>query len=325
MDLAKFLRAADPGDPDEALRFLTAAVSIRPRSDLVRTDLAEALADTGRREEAAALLREAVRVRPDNLRARALLSDLLIDMGRPGDAIAVLSEVHPHDAVWAGARPGRGRLPMAGGRSGAAAGALRGALGPGTQRGRPDAIADRLVRRRERLIALDARLPALLRGEERPVDAAELAGFGELCYGKQLFATSARLWKEAFAARPELAEAPGIGNRFHAARAAARAGCGQGKDDPPPDAAARAELRSQARDWLRADLAQWSQPHEQTTGAVPREVRSQLARWRTDPDLACVRGPEALAKLPDLERESWDSLWATVGALLANAHPVAIP
>jgi hypothetical protein len=182
-----------------------------------------------------------------------------------------------------------------------------------------------LVRRRERLIALDARLPAVLRGEERPRDAAELAGFAELCYGKQLFATSARLWTEAFAARPERAEAPGTGNRFAAARAAARAGCGQGEDEPPPDAAARAELRARARDWLRADLAQWSKPHEPATGAVPREVRSQLARWRTDPDLACVRAPEALAKLPNSERESWDSLWATVGALLANAHPVVIP
>jgi serine/threonine-protein kinase len=182
-----------------------------------------------------------------------------------------------------------------------------------------------LVRRRERLIALDARLPAVLRGEERPMDAAELAGFAELCYGKQLFATSARLWKEAFAARLGLAEAPSAGSRFPAARAAARAGCGQGKDEPPPDVAALAELRSRARDWLRADLAQWSEPHEQTTGAIPREVRSQLARWRIDPDLACVRDPEALVKLPDSERESWDSLWATVGALLANARPVAIP
>jgi serine/threonine-protein kinase len=182
-----------------------------------------------------------------------------------------------------------------------------------------------LVRRRERLIALDARLPAVLRGQERPSDPAELAGFAELCYGEQLFATSARLWKEAFAARLRLDEAPGTGSRFPAARAAARAGCGQGKDEPPPDAAARAELRSRARDWLSADLAQWSESHEQTTGSVPREVRSQLARWRSDPDLACVRDPEALAKLPDSERESWDSLWATVGALLAKAHPVARP
>jgi serine/threonine-protein kinase len=325
MDLARFTRAAHPEDPDEALRFFTAAQSIRPRSDLVRTELGEALADAGRREEATAELREALRVRPDNVRARALLSDLLIDMGRPGDAIAVLSEVHPPDPDRAGARPGRGRPPMARGRSDAAPSALRGAPEPGAPRGHPDAIAERLVRRRERLIALEAGLPALLRGEQRPVDAAEFAGFAELCYGNQLYATSARLWKEAFAARPGRAEAPSTGSRFHAARAAARAGCGQGKDDPPPDAAARAELRSQARDWLRADLAQWSEPHEQTTGAVPREVRSQLARWRTDPDLACVRDPEALAKLPDSERESWDSLWATVGALLTKAHPVAIP
>jgi hypothetical protein len=80
-----------------------------------------------------------------------------------------------------------------------------------------------------------------------------------------------------------------------------------------------------ARDWLGADLAQWSEPHEPTTGAVPREVRTQLARWRIEPDLACVRDPEALARLPDSERASWNSLWASVGALLANGQPVAVP
>jgi hypothetical protein len=292
---------------------------------MVRAALGEALADAGRREEAAAVLREALHVQPDNVRAAALLSDLLIDMGRPEDAIAVLSAVRPLDPGRTGARPGRGRPPMARGRSDAAPRTLRGAPEPGAPRGRPDAIADRLVRRRERLIALEAGLPALLRGEERPMDAAELAGFAELCYGKQLFATSARLWKKAFAAHVGHPEAPSTGSHFHAARAAARAGCGQGNDDPTPDAAARAELRSQARDWLRADLAQWSEPHEQTTGAVRREVRAQLARWRSDPDLACVRDPEALARLADSEREGWDSLWATVGALLAKAHPVAKP
>jgi serine/threonine-protein kinase len=325
MDLAKFTRAAHPEDPDEALRFLTAALSIRPRSDMVRTELGAALADAGRREEAVVVLQEALRSRPDYIRARALLSEVLIDMGRPGDAIAVLSEVQTLDPGRAGARADRSKPSIAKDRSGAGRGSTRGAPGPGAPRGRPDVIADRLVRRRERLIALDARLPALLRGEQRPTDAAELAGFAELCYGKQLFATSARLWKEAFAARPVSAEAPSTGRHFHAALAAARAGCGQGKDDPPPDAAARAELRSQARDWLIADLARWHESHEETSGAVPREVRSQLARWRTDPDLACVRDPEALGKLPDSEREGWNSLWADVGALLAKAQPVAIP
>src|SRR5262249_8108845 len=67
MDLARFLQAAHPEDPDEALRFFTAARSIRPRSEMVRAELGEALADSGRREEAAAVLREALHARPDNV------------------------------------------------------------------------------------------------------------------------------------------------------------------------------------------------------------------------------------------------------------------
>jgi serine/threonine-protein kinase len=325
MDLARFLRVACPEDPDDAIRFITAAVSLRPGSDTVRAQLGAALSDAGRREEAHAVLREAIRVRPDNLRARALLCDLLIDMGRAEDAIAVLSAVHQPDPGRAGTQPGQGNPRMTGRRSGGAPGGNRSAAEPGTPRERPDAIADRLVRRREWLIALDARLPALLRGDDRPRDAAERAGFAELCFGRQLFVTSARLWKEAFATPPERAEAPIREYRFHAARAAARAGCSQGKDDLPPDVAAQAELRCQARDWLRADLADWSAQRDPTVDAVPREVRTQLARWRTDPDLACVRDLEALAKLPEPEREGWNSLWATVGTLLARGHPDAMP
>ena len=35
------------------------------------------------------------------------------------------------------------------------------------------------------------------------------------------------------------------------------AGTGQGVDDPKPDDAARAKLRQQAREWLRAELSAW--------------------------------------------------------------------
>jgi serine/threonine-protein kinase len=82
-DLGKFLRATHPEDLDEAIRFLTAAVSIRPRSEMARMFLGEALAASGRREEAAAVLREAVRLRPDHARARALLDHVLSDRGSP--------------------------------------------------------------------------------------------------------------------------------------------------------------------------------------------------------------------------------------------------
>ncbi len=42
-----------------------------------------------------------------------------------------------------------------------------------------------------------------------------------------------------------------------------------------------------------------------------------LATWLSDPALASVRDPAALAKLPDAEREPWQRLWTDVAASLA--------
>ena len=45
---------------------------------------------------------------------------------------------------------------------------------------------------------------------------------------------------------------------YNAARAAALAAAGQGQDEPPLDEAAKAKLRRQALDWLKAELTAWS-------------------------------------------------------------------
>jgi hypothetical protein len=48
-------------------------------------------------------------------------------------------------------------------------------------------------------------------------------------------------------------------------------------------------------------------------------VRDQLAHWLKDADLAGVRG-DALAKLPETERQPWRDLWAEVDKTLATAR-----
>ena len=75
-----------------------------------------------------------------------------------------------------------------------------------------------LTSKAERMIALDTRLPAFLRGEGRPIDAKESAEFAQLCFSKKLYADSARLWSEAFSARPALADEHGSENYYQAAR-----------------------------------------------------------------------------------------------------------
>ena len=96
------------------------------------------------------------------------------------------------------------------------------------------------MRECRRLVELDARLPALLKGEAQAKDTDERLAFADLCYKKSLHAASARLSGEAFADRPALAEDLDKYYRYNAACAAALAGGGSGKDDPPPDDVARA-------------------------------------------------------------------------------------
>jgi hypothetical protein len=48
-------------------------------------------------------------------------------------------------------------------------------------------------------------------------------------------------------------------------------------------------------------------------------VRETLAKWQGDTDLVGVRDKDALAKLPEAEREAWQKLWADVAALLEKS------
>ncbi len=79
-------------------------------------------------------------------------------------------------------------------------------------------------------MTLDARLPLILRGAEKPANAAEQIEFAQLCVFKKLYAAAARFYGDAFTAEPELAEAVPAGTRYYAACAAAQAGCAHGQD-----------------------------------------------------------------------------------------------
>lgn len=112
-----------------------------------------------------------------------------------------------------------------------------------------------MIRQVEAKLALAPRLAVVLRGEDRPRDAAETVTFAGICQDRGQFADAARLYGAAFADDPKLSDDLVAGHRYRAACAASRAGSGHGKGGPSPDVEARARLLVQARDWLRADLA----------------------------------------------------------------------
>jgi tetratricopeptide (TPR) repeat protein len=168
----------------------------------------------------------------------------------------------------------------------------------------------------QRYRILDARLPAILQGTEKPVNADEQIALAQLCRIKQAYAAAARFSRDAFTAEPKRAEVVLAGTRYHAACAAALAGCGQGKDADTVDDQERALWRQQALRWLRHDLTWWGKALDQGNARTNALGRQWLRHWQTDDDLAGVRASDALARLPEEERQPWQRLWSDVEALL---------
>jgi serine/threonine protein kinase/Flp pilus assembly protein TadD len=132
------------------------------------------------------------------------------------------------------------------------------------------------------------------------------------------YAAAARSYAQAFAAEPEVAEELRNGERYRAACVAALAGCGRGEDAAQLDDQERARLRRQALDWLRADLALRAKQAGSTRPEDRAAAKKALSYWFQDTELAGVRG-DALAKLPEAEREAWRQLWGDVAATRARA------
>ena len=252
--------------------------------------LALALERQGKLTEAEAVYREAIRVGGRSMQSKASLNlgKMLMSQGRLEDALATLRRVSApvdSDAWWT-----------------------------------PE-VAN-VLRRVERRIALAPRLPAVLNGDARPADAREGLDLAGLCLDSGRPAAAARLFSDAMAADPTIADARGASSRYEhppredAARAAALAGCGKGQDDPPPEADERARLRRQALDWLRAELAAWTKEVDAGSYSTRMRALAALTRWQhADPDLGGVRTPEGLAGLPEAEQAAWRALWAEVEAL----------
>jgi tetratricopeptide (TPR) repeat protein len=256
---------------------------------MAHSNLGGALGEKGKLDAAVEELHEAIRLNPDDAQAHINLGAALEQLG---DFAGSLSEFRKGHEL--GRKQPGWRIPSA-----------------------------QWVAEAERKAELAERLAALLKGDGRPRDNAERLAFAQMCYDTKHYTAAARLWAEALEADPNLAADRQAGHCYNAACAAALAAAGQGKDDPPPDDAAKAKLRSQALNWLKAERDAWSKVLDSGPPQARPVVVQTLKHWKEDPDLAGVRGTEALVKLPDDERTAWEALWADVDALLTKAGPVS--
>jgi serine/threonine-protein kinase len=175
------------------------------------------------------------------------------------------------------------------------------------------------LRRCERLLALEPRLPAVLRREEKPPFEERLE-FAELCALKGRYADAVRLYADVFAAAPPIAEDLEAGHRYKAACAATLAGFGHGADPTGLGEAERANWRRQARTWLRADVTAWARNLGRGIPADRDLVRRASARWWAEPGLTWLRDAGVVEGLPPAERQEGLALWEEAGAVLRRAQ-----
>jgi serine/threonine-protein kinase len=295
VNLSVCLMQMDQPDLAGAEKHLVRALELKPDSALACQNLGVIRMRQERWPEAEALLRKSIRLDDRYANFHCDLGIVLRRQSKSGEAIAPLRRAVDLEPAFADAHHVLGLALLDVADFAAAQLSLQRALEllpPGDRR-RADFL--QAVRRSEQLIAL-------------------------LCVRKQLHASAAGFFRDAFAAEPRLAEDVEVGRRCSAACSAARAGCGRCADAFLLNAEDRSRWCRQALDWLRADLA----PHEKRLGSGKPEdvlaVRDRLQEWQRVEDLAGLREPDALAKLPADEQEACRKLWADVAAVLQKAQ-----
>jgi serine/threonine-protein kinase len=302
----------------EAVAVTRTAVRLRPDSAQAYANLAGALFFDGNLDEAVVHARTAVTLDEKLTNARLVLAGILGERGDYDEAITEFERIIAlQQPPTAAPRMDLAQVLEFKGRYAEALARYReglkllGVLDP--QRFR----CLQKIQELEGLARLEARLPALLEGRDRPADGAEAAALAKMCLvHKRLYAAAARFYAEAFVRQPALAEDLRAGHRYGAACAAALAGCGKGEDAGKLSPAQRSRYRKDALDWLRAQLALWHREQAKATKADREGLNAQLRHWQKDSDLAGVREPAALAQLPEDERASFQTFWADVAAAL---------
>jgi serine/threonine-protein kinase len=307
------------GKLDEATAQCRQAIRLKPDFAEAHSNLGCALEEQGKLDEAIAEHREAIRLKPNDAGAHMNLGAALATQGKLEEAIAEHRETIRLRPDFAGAHANLGLDLRTLGRLPEAVAALRKARDLAKASPRMLKSIERDLNTVERQAALVARLPAVLRGEEKPKDAAERLEFGFLCHSLRRFSTAASLIAEAFQADPKLAVDTKARNRYNAACAAALAASGRGKDEPPLNEVARARWRKEAIEWLKAHLAYWTKQVETGPPQARPAVAQTLQHWKVDPDLAGIRDNAALAKLPEDERKAGQALWEEVERVAQRA------
>jgi tetratricopeptide (TPR) repeat protein len=306
------------GKVDEAIACYHRAIALAPNQAAAHHNLGLASKAKGKLDEAIACFRTAIALDPKYTQAHYNLGLASRDKGKLDEAIACFHTAIALDPKFVNARGELGLALMRQGQFSEAQKALRRCLALLPPNHPVRGGTSRLLQQCQQLLDAEVELKAFLAGGVAPSDAATLALMAFVAQRpvNRLYLTAVRLYGNAFTRQPRQAEA----YRYDAACAAALAGTAQGKDVTRLDDTGKAELRYTALCWLQEHLGAVDVLVAQQPG-VAGPVRQSLLHWQKDPDVAAVRDPVALRKLPEAEQAAWRNLWAHVAALLARTKP----
>jgi tetratricopeptide (TPR) repeat protein len=271
---------------DGAIACFRRAVELAPKEAGAHFNLGNALRNKGEVDEAFACYQKAIALKPKYAEAHCNVASVLMRQGRFAESLAAYQRGHELGTKQPGWR-------------------------------HPSAA---WVYRAEQLAVLEASLPAYLRNERKPRDSEERLALILVCRAKRFHHAAARLYADAFAAEPKLADDLKGGHRYNAACTAALAAAGHGADAAKLEDAAKAILRRQALDWLKADLTTCGKLLSSGPPQVRPSLVQTLRHWQQDSDLAGLRDTAALKELPAEERAACERLWVDVAALLKKAE-----
>ncbi len=300
---------------DEAIAASQKSIAIDPNQADPYFNLGVALQARGQLDDAIAAYRKAIEINPGFASAYSNLGNILRGQGLLEEATEAYSkavEIDPTLAVsWlnlASALRSNGRLNES--LKAFQQGHTRGSRKAGWRH--PSA---QWLKEAERLVELDAKLPAILRGEVKPANSEEKLELARHCqlYKKQ-FVAAAQFYADVLD-DPETPAKQAATYRYNAARAAVLAASGTGVEAGQTDGRERAVWRGQALKRLKAQLDLFSASIDQQPELGP-PVAKLVKQWQVDKDLASIREQESLANLPSTEKADWLQFWSAVEIFL---------
>jgi serine/threonine-protein kinase len=306
---------------DEAIREFRTAIELDPKCATAHSSLGTALRGKNQLDEAIREYRIAIESDPKDAEPHYNLGNLLVGNGQVDEAIKEYRTVIGLQPDFAEAHCNLGGALERQGKFAEALTERRIGHELGSKRPGWRYPSAAWVREAEYLVQLEARLPEMLAGKDKPANDTERLQLARMCQEhKKLYAASARYFGEAFDHDSKLATDMRQPHRYNAACVSALAGCGQGNDTAKLDDKERSRLRNQALDWLQADLAHWSKQAGSEKLNERALVQPMLEHWLDDADLAGIRDMDAVAKLPADEQEACKKLWAEVEAVLKKVQ-----